>query len=57
MSFTPIARVLPPILHLLLGLGNDMHAKFKEFIVHRVEKVSIEEIEAREMSFFSRDQA
>ena len=57
MSFMPITRVLPPMLHLSLGLGNDMRANFKQFIADRVEKVSIEKIEARDMSFFSREQA
>ena len=51
MSFILITRVLLPILHLLLGLRNDIYANFKEFIIDRVEKVSIEEIEVRDMIF------
>ena len=53
ISFIPIKRVLPPILHLLLGLGNDIYANFKEFIADRVEKVSIEEMDARDMSILA----
>ena len=38
MNSIPIARVLPPLLHLLLGLRNDMHSSFKNFIAMRIEK-------------------
>ena len=53
ISCIPISRVLPPILHLLLGLGNDIYANFKDFVNQRIERISTEELEARNMSFLS----
>ena len=32
ISCIPLIRALPPILHLLLGLGNDIYTNFKKFI-------------------------
>ena len=45
--------MLPPILHLLLGVGNDVFSIFKDFIVERVEKASPEEKYARNMTFLA----
>ena len=53
ISFLPITRTLPPILHLLLGVGNDVFSIFKDFIVERVEKASPEEKDARNMTFLA----
>ena len=50
---TPINRVLPPMLHLLLGLGNDVCALFKSFLSERIEQLSQEEKDARDMSFLA----
>ena len=36
----PINRVLPPMLHLLLGLGNDICSHFKSFLSERIEQLS-----------------
>ena len=52
-KFTPIDRVLPPLLHLLLGLGNDIYSKFKEWVSIRIERKSNELIEAQNMSFLT----
>ena len=46
-----MSRVLPPILYLLLDLGNGIHANFKDFIDQRIERTPTEELEARNMSF------
>ena len=43
ITFLTITRILPPILHLLLSLRNNIFANFKDFIVERVEKVSSKE--------------
>ena len=48
-----VDRVMPPLLHLLLGLGNDVYSKFKEFIAMRIERLSQEELEVQNMTFFS----
>lgn len=53
INFIPISRVFPPLLHLLLGLGNDACSSFKNFIAMRIQKKSEEEIEAQEMSFIA----
>ena len=41
------------MLHLLLGLGNDVHAHFKSFLSERIEQLSQEEKDARDMSFLA----
>ena len=41
------------MLHLLLGLGNDIHAHFKSFLSERIEQLSQEEKDARDMSFLA----
>ena len=42
-----VDRVLPHLLHLLLGSGNDLHSKFKEHDCSRIERKSQEEEEAQ----------
>lgn len=53
IDFIPMTRVLPPLLHLLLGLGNGMCSKFKEFANARIELKSNAEIEAQNMTFLT----
>ena len=53
LSCIPLTRVLPPILHLLLGLGNDVYSKFKDFLQIRIEKISGKESEARDMTLLA----
>ena len=48
-----VSRMLPPMLHVLLGLGNDVYSKFRDFMLQRIEKTSPEELEARNMSLLS----
>lgn len=45
----PLHRFIPPLLYILLGLGNDMYAKFNEFIFIRIEKLSPEEVDTQNM--------
>ena len=47
LSCVPLKRALPPMLHLLLGLGNDTCSKFKEFIHSKIEKLYHAEIEVK----------
>ena len=53
ISFIHVSRVLPPFLHLFLGLGNDMCSKVQNFISIRIENESDKEIEAQQMSFLA----
>ena len=41
------------MLHAILGLGNDVNSKFKEFIQERSEKVSEEELAATNMTLLA----
>ena len=41
--------MLPPLLHILLGLGNDMYSKFKEYVKLQIELQSPEEIASLNM--------
>jgi hypothetical protein len=52
-SFIPGNCVLIPILHLLLGLGNDVRDNLWEWVAERVEKLEAEEIEARNRSMLT----
>jgi hypothetical protein len=52
-SFILVHRVLFWILHLLIGLGNDILDNFWEWVDERVEKLTPEEIEARNMSMLA----
>ena len=47
----PVHRVFLPLLHLLLGLVNDLCSKFKDQAYSRIERQSQEEIEAQNMPF------
>lgn len=40
-------------MHLLLGLGNDLCAKFKDWIAQRIEDIIQEEKEAQNMSLLA----
>jgi hypothetical protein len=53
-SFIPVHRVLIPMLYLLLGLGNNILDNFWEWVDERVEKLTPEEIEARNMSMLAK---
>ena len=53
LTCIPLHRYLPPLLHILLGLGNDIYSKFKEWIDERIEKLSPEELEARNMTLLA----
>ena len=53
LQCVPVKRALPPILHLLLGLGNDIYSKFKEYISVRIEKLTKAELEAQNMTLLS----
>ena len=46
-------RALPPILYILLGVGNDVYSKFKEYVQTRIEEISQGEIEALNMSLIA----
>ena len=52
-DFIPIKNVIPPTLHILLGLGNDIVSKLTEWLDNRIEKLSPDEIEARNMSLLA----
>jgi len=52
-SFIPINRMLVPILHILLGLGNDLLDNFFHWIDYRIEQSTLAEIEARNMSLIA----
>ena len=49
ISCVPLHRVLPPLLHILLGLGNNMYSKFKEYVKLWIKLQSLEEIAALNM--------
>ena len=49
-TFIPIENVIVPMLHILLGLGNDVIDNFwSEWFDERVEQLTQEEIESRQM--------
>ena len=49
-TFIPIENVIVPMLHILLGLGNDVIDNFwSEWFDERVEQLTREEIESRHM--------
>lgn len=48
--FIPIQNILIPLLHLVLGLGNDVMNFFRDFIEERIEPLLPEEEEARSMA-------
>jgi hypothetical protein len=52
-TFIPINKYLCPKLHLLLGLGNNMVDKFMEWIEERMEPLTPEETEARNIALMS----
>jgi hypothetical protein len=45
--------VIVPILHLLLGLGNNILDSFWEWVDVRAEKLTLEEVEARQMTMLA----
>jgi hypothetical protein len=49
-DFIPICNVIPPGLHALLGIGNDVFNKFLDWLDSRIEKLSFDEIAARNMA-------
>ena len=53
LDVTPLKRHLPPLLHLLLGLGNDLCSKFKDWIAQRIELIREEEKEAQNRSLIA----
>ena len=50
LSCMPVSRTLPPMLHVLLNLGNDVYSYFRDFLLQRIEKTSPEELESRYMN-------
>jgi hypothetical protein len=52
-NFVPVTRVIVPILHLLLGLGNDILDSFREWVDVRAKKLTREEVEARQMTMLA----
>ncbi|KAL7524102.1 hypothetical protein ACHAXR_002598, partial [Thalassiosira sp. AJA248-18] len=46
--FIPLRNFLPPILHLLIGIWNDIWDKFREFISEHIEYISKDEADLRE---------
>ena len=48
-SFIPIRNVLIPVLHIVLGLGNDLVSNFFEWVDERIEIMTEEECNARYM--------
>jgi hypothetical protein len=52
-NFIPVTRVIVPILHLLLGLENVILDSFWEWIDVRAEKLTLEEVEARQMTMLA----
>jgi hypothetical protein len=52
-NFIPIRNTLIPGLHILLGLGNDVLDHFWKWLDERVEPLTTEEIEARNMSLLA----
>jgi hypothetical protein len=48
-SFIPVNKMLSPLLHYLIGLGNDLVENFFTWLDIRVEKLTPEEIQARNM--------
>ena len=52
-NFIPVTCVIVPILHLLLGLGNDILDSFWEWVDVHAEKLTLEEVEARQMTMLA----
>ena len=53
LTCVPVIRALPPILHVFLGLGNDLCSKFKDCVQIRIEQITQGEIEALNMSLIA----
>ena len=54
LKHVSVRRALSPTLHLLLGLGNDVHSKHKERVQKRIETLFSNEITAQNMSLLAR---
>ena len=52
-SFIPVDRYLLPLLHILLGMGNNVMNRFFDWVEERVEPLTTDEIEARSMSLIT----
>ena len=52
-DFIPIKNIIPPVLHILLGIGNDLVNKLIEWLDTRIEQLSPEEYVARNMSLLT----
>jgi hypothetical protein len=52
-NFIPIMNTLIPLLHILLWLGNDLLEHFWKWLDERVEPLTTEEVEARNMSLLA----
>jgi hypothetical protein len=53
VNFIPMHNVVIPLLHELLGLGNDVMNMFRDWIDERMEPLTIEEMEARNMAIMA----
>jgi hypothetical protein len=52
-NFLPVLNVMLPRLHLLLGLSNDLLSHFRDWLEERVEPLTPEETEARNMTLLA----
>ena len=43
---TPVSRIILPLLHILLGLGNEVRKNFVDFISERIEISHVDEVQA-----------
>ena len=53
ISSMPISRCLPPALHTLLGIDNDLHSKFRYFTQEQIERLSDNEVASAKMTFLA----
>ena len=52
-NFIPITCIIIPVLHMMLGLANDILANFWDWVDKRVEVLTTDEIEARNMALLA----
>jgi hypothetical protein len=52
-DFIPIECIILPLLHILLGLSNDALAHFWDWLEERVEPLTVEETQARNMTLLA----
>lgn len=52
-NFIPIKCILAPLLHALLGIGNDLVNNYFTWVDSRIEQLTPDEIEARNMSLLA----